>query len=560
MKIYIAQQNYVVGDFSYNSQKIIAAIKEAKKQQSDLVVFSELAVCAYPPMDFLDFDDFVQEGIDTINKIKRETQGIAVLVGGVARNEALEGKDIYNSAYFIENGEIKQIIHKSLLPTYDIFDEYRYFEPASKWNCIELKGRKIAVTICEDIWDLTTDPLYKSPPMEHLIQQHPELMINLSASPFSYTHAASRLGMLRKNVDRYGLPVVYCNTVGAQTEIIFDGGSLVLDKSGNSIQQLPQFKEAVGMIEWMGDGAIKALNYSEISFDPSPLVPPENLQPDLNIGQIHDALVFGIREYFSKMNFRKAIVALSGGIDSAVVLALAKAALGTENVHALLMPSRFSSDHSVEDAKVLCKNLSVKYDLISIQPAFESALKALSPLFKNLPFNLAEENIQARLRGLFVMAFSNKFGYIVLNTSNKSELAVGYGTLYGDMAGGLSIIGDVYKTQVYALARFINNESEIIPLNILAKAPSAELRPNQKDADSLPDYAIMDDLLFRYIECFQRKNALLKTGFSEEIIQRVLHLVNNSEYKRKQFCPILRISPKAFGPGRRMPVAAHYEG
>lgn len=560
MKIFLAQQNYIIGDFEHNCRKIIDAIQQARAQGGDLVVFSELAVCAYPPTDLMDFDDFVEDALAAIDAVRKETKDIAVLIGGPSRNPVLEGKDLFNSVYFLENEAISQVIHKSLLPTYDIFDEYRYFEPASEWNCIQLKGKKIAVTICEDIWDLVADPLYVSPPMDHLIEQKPDLMINISASPFSYTHAADRLAMVKKNVMQYGLSVIYCNTVGAQTEIIFDGGSFVMDKTGNRIQQLPYFEEALAELEWQEDGTFIARAFNEIPVSPMPEAPPEKLLPELNIASIYDALVLGIREYFTKMNFKKAIVASSGGIDSAVVLALASHALGAENVQALLMPSDFSSEHSIEDAVQLSKNLGNPYDIIPIQLPFESALESLAPVFGDSPFGLAEENIQARLRGLFVMACSNKFGSILLNTSNKSELSVGYGTLYGDMAGGLSVLGDVYKTQVYALARYINKDKEIIPENILTKAPSAELRPNQKDSDSLPEYEIMDDLLFRYIERCQRKEALLGAGFPEELILRVLRMVNKNEYKRRQFCPILRVSSKAFGSGRKMPVVARYEG
>lgn len=560
MKIFLAQQNYIIGDFEHNSQKIITAIRQAKKEGGDLIIFSELAICGYPPKDFLDFDDFVQSCIDSIDLIKKETIGIAVLVGAPARNLALEGKDLYNSVYFLEDGGIKQVIHKSLLPTYDIFDEYRYFEPAAEWQCASFKGKKLAVTICEDIWDLVADPLYKTPPMDYLIQQQPDIMINLSASPFSYTHAASRMSMAQKNVARYRLPMLYCNTVGAQTEIIFDGGSFALDAGGQQLLQMPFFEEELTAVEWLEDGSLQPLSLKNDLPKYAEDIDEEKLHSHLNIDKIHDALVLGVREYFSKMGFKKAIVASSGGIDSAVVLSLACEALGATNVQALLLPSGFSSDHSIADAQKLSKILGNPYDIIPIQPAFDTVQESLGPVFKDLPFGLAEENIQARLRGLFVMACSNKFGSILLNTSNKSELSVGYGTLYGDMAGGLSVIGDVYKTQVYALASYINRNREIIPENILTKAPSAELRPDQKDSDSLPDYAIMDDLLYRYIECQHRKKSLMATGFPEDLIQKVLSMVNRNEYKRNQFCPILRISSKAFGIGRRMPVVARYEG
>lgn len=558
MKIFLAQQNYHIGNFEANTDKIIAAIREAKKQNGELIVFSELAVCGYPPRDFLEFDDFIESGINAIKRIAEEADTIAVLVGAPSRNESLGGKDLFNSAYFLYEKEIKQVINKTLLPNYDIFDEYRYFEPAFDWNVITFKGKNLAVTVCEDIWDVSPNAMYRVQPMDMLAKQQPDIMINLSASPFDYTHAEDRLAVVKKNVQRYQLPLIYCNTVGSQTEIVFDGGSLVMDASGNLIREMSFFKEELLAVHWDGAGAFSEEMISAADTLPEEELNPEMYLPELNIERIHDALVMGIRQYFEKMGFRQAIVASSGGIDSAVTLALACRALGSENVHALLLPSQFSTDHSVRDAEQLSQNLDNRYDILPIAPIFEQVTQSLEPVFKDLPFNIAEENIQSRIRGLLAMALSNKFGYILLNTSNKSELATGYGTLYGDMAGGLGVLGDLYKMQVYALARFINKEKEIIPVNIIDKAPSAELRPGQKDSDSLPDYRELDSVLYQYIERRQGPKVIIAMGFEESLVNRVLQMVNRNEYKRNQFCPIIRVSSKAFGIGRRVPIVARY--
>lgn len=560
MNIFLAQQNYIIGDFKYNTRKIIGAIREAKKQGGDLVVFSELCVCGYPPRDFLEFDDFIEECLEAINEIKKEADSIAVLIGAPSRNPKIEGKDLFNSAYFLLDREIKQVVHKALLPNYDIFDEYRYFEPAREYNCIEYKGKRLAVTICEDIWDLVEDPLYRCPPMEVLMKQRPDMMINLSASPFDYTHADNRLAMVKKNVLRYNLPMIYCNTVGSQTEIIFDGGSLVADAKGNLVRELKFFEEELAGITWNEDTSFGGAAGKKLPELPDRGSDPDELDEALHIERIHDALVMGIRQYFSKMGFRNALVASSGGIDSAVVLSLACSALGAEQVRALLLPSAFSSDHSVNDAMQLSKNLGNPYDILPIKNIFETVGDTLNPVFKDMPFNVAEENIQARIRGLLAMAVSNKFGNILLNTSNKSELAVGYGTLYGDMAGGLGVLGDVYKMQVYALARYINRHKEIIPRSVLTKAPSAELRPGQKDSDSLPDYAVLDAVLYQYIERRKGPKEIVTQGFEPELVNRILQMVNRNEYKRGQFCPIIRVSPKSFGIGRRMPIVGKYLG
>lgn len=558
MKIFLAQQNYHIGNFEANTEKIIQAIREAKKQNGDLIVFSELSVCGYPPRDFLEFNDFIEQSKAAIDKIREEADTIAVLVGAPSRNPRIEGKDLFNSAFFLYEKEIRQIVHKTLLPNYDIFDEYRYFEPAYDWQVVTFKGKKLAVTICEDIWNLGDDPLYRICPMDMLMEQNPDIMINLSASPFDYVHADGRKGIVKQNVAKYNIPMVYCNAIGSQTEIVFDGGSLVMTKNQDLVLEMPYFEESMQAIHWNDDGTFAENVVRKASAVPLVPLTPTQFESEKGIEKIHQALITGIRDYFGKMGFTKAIVASSGGIDSAVVLALACEALGSENVRALLMPSQFSTGHSVDDAVQLSKNLNNHYDILPIKDIFETFEKTLEPVFKGLTFNVAEENLQSRIRGALVMALSNKFGSILLNTSNKSELATGYGTLYGDMAGGLGVLGDLYKMQVYALARYINRNGEIIPQNIIDKAPSAELRPGQKDSDSLPDYAVLDAVLYQYIERRQGPNEIIAQGFDAAVVHRALKLTNMNEYKRNQFCPIIRVSPKAFGVGRRVPIVGKY--
>ncbi|HEX6915786.1 MAG TPA: NAD+ synthase [Chitinophagaceae bacterium] len=556
MKIVLAQQNYHIGNFELNTSKIIDAIRQAKAQKADLVVFSELSVCGYPPLDLLEFADFINKSYEAVERIAAYADDIGVLLGAPAKNKVSEGKDLYNAAYFLHEKQVKAQVYKTLLPTYDVFDEYRYFEPASDWKVVEFKGMKLAVTICEDIWNLVDNPMYRYNPMDQLILQRPDLMINLSASPFDYTHANDRREICRNNVIKYGLPLIYCNAVGGQTELVFDGGSLVFDKTGKLCRELPQFEESIFSVEVNGSDIISS------ACDPGPsaqvLVEPERFEPELNIAMVHRALLTGIRDYFRKMGFEKAIVGSSGGIDSAVTISLACEALGKENVRAVMMPSPYSTSHSVDDAVALSRNLGNPYDVIRIDEIYQSFLETLEPVFGDLPFSVAEENIQSRARGNLLMAIANKFGYVLLNTSNKSELATGYGTLYGDMAGGLAVLGDCYKQQVYALARYINREKEIIPRQIIDKAPSAELRPNQKDSDSLPEYHVLDQVLFQYIEKRSGPEAIKQLGFDGPVVDRVLKLVNTNEYKRNQFCPIIRVSPKAFGVGRRIPIVAKY--
>ena len=558
MKICIAQQNYHIGNFEQNTNKMLGAIDAAKKQGADLILFSEMSVCGYPARDFVEFNDFINKCYESIDRIKNAADNIGVLIGSPSRNENKKGKDLYNAAFFLYEQKIVAEIHKTLLPTYDVFDENRYFEPADEWKVVNFKGKKLAITICEDIWNLGDNPLYRICPMDKMIDQLPDIILNLSASPFDYTHDEDRKATIKSNVVKYKKPLFYCNAVGSQTEIVFDGGSLVFDKDANLCGALPMFESALAYFECNDDGTINTPILESAARLPNKELNPKVLVPALNIDQVYKALVLGVSDYFTKMGFKKAIIGSSGGIDSAVTLAIACEALGKENVHAILMPSPYSTEHSVDDAVQLSQNLNNQYDIIPIEEVYESFLKTLKPIFKELPFSLAEENIQSRSRGNILMAIANKLGYVLLNTSNKSELATGYGTLYGDMAGGLGVLGDCYKMQVYALAKYINRNHEIIPQNIIDKAPSAELRPDQKDSDSLPDYAILDQVLYQYIEKRADPSAIKLLGFEEALVDRTLKMVNTNEYKRNQFCPIIRISPKAFGVGRRVPIVGKY--
>jgi NAD+ synthase (glutamine-hydrolysing) len=541
MKVAIAQLNLHVGNFESNTQKIIQTIEEAKSQNIHLVVFSELAVCGYPPRDFLEFNDFIDSCLICINKIAKATKGITAIVGGPSKNETGSGKSLFNSAFVLSEQEVKKVIHKTLLPTYDVFDEYRYFEPNRVFEVLNIAGKKVGIAICEDLWNIGNNPLYNRTPAIELKELGAECIVNISASPFSYQQDEERKKVLKENALKTKLPIVYCNHVGAQTELIFDGGSFFMDANGEVVKQSSFFND---------DLLVSDLANGEFS--------KGEVQSGSKVQLIHDALILGIQDYFKKLGFKKAIVGLSGGIDSAVTFALAGRALGNDNIYGVLMPSQYSSNHSVNDAKKLSDNLGAPHKIISIEEVYSVYNDKLKPLFKDLPFGLAEENLQARTRGVFLMAISNKFGHIVLNTSNKSEAAVGYGTLYGDMCGGLSVLGDVYKTEVFELARYINKDIEVIPENSIVKPPSAELRPDQKDSDSLPDYTLLDKVLFEYIENRKGPSELVKMGIDESLVNRVLSMVNANEYKRYQTPPVLRVSPKAFGMGRRMPIVAKY--
>lgn len=550
MKIAIAQLNYTIGAFEENVEKIIRAIRKARQEKAALVVFSELAVCGYPPHDLLEYKHFVESCENHIRQIAAECHGIAAIVGGPSVNPYPKGKNLFNSAYFMANGAVQHIVNKTLLPTYDIFDEYRYFEQNTEFGLVTYKGHNIAIAICEDLWyrqpiltGYGKDRLYSVCPMDKLAELCPDFVVNIAASPFSHMQGEIKTEILTDNAARYKLPIYYVNQVGAHTDLIFDGGSMVVNPSG-IIHQMKFFCEDFCIYDSDEVIAAKAGSF---------VIPSQT-----DISLIHDALILGIQDYFGKSNLKSAIVGLSGGIDSAVTLVLAARALGTTNVRALLMPSQYSSDHSVTDAIALANNLSIRYDIIDIRDIFGQFVDSLGTVFKGLPADLTEENIQARIRGNLLMAVSNKFGNILLNTSNKSEAAVGYGTLYGDMSGGLSVLGDIYKSDVYRLAAHINSAQEIIPNNSITKPPSAELRPDQKDSDSLPEYNILDKVLFSYIEMRKSEEEIIAMGIDPRIVNKTIRLVNQNEYKRYQTPPVLRISIKAFGPGRKMPLVAKY--
>ena len=551
MKIALAQLNYHIGHFEKNESLITQALKQAQQNTAELVVFSELSICGYPPHDLLERREFIEECINSIKRIAHQCQDIAAIVGGPAINPNDKGKRLHNAAYFLNEGKIEQIFYKTLLPTYDVFDEYRYFEPNTSFELLYFKGHKMAVTICEDIWEnqpvlnpFAKSRLYATSPMEQLIAKQPEIIINIASSPFSYVQEGTRKEVLRHNAEKYGLPVVYVNQVGANTELVFDGNSMVFNAQAELCLKCNRFAEDLRYIET-----------NELAPQKNKSVKDEK---DYHIPLINDALVLGIKDYFGKMGFKQATLGLSGGIDSAVVVVLAVEALGAENVRVVLMPSQFSSQHSVDDAVELAENLGIQYNIVAIKDIYEQFDQALKPIFKDLPFNVAEENIQARIRGTLMMGVSNKFGHILLNTTNKSEAAVGYGTLYGDMNGGISVLGDVYKTDVFKLARYMNRNDEVIPENTIVKPPSAELRPDQKDSDSLPDYDTLDGILYNYIELNRSPKEIESLGYDISTITKTVRLVNINEYKRFQQAPILRVSSKAFGFGRRIPLVAKY--
>jgi NAD+ synthase (glutamine-hydrolysing) len=550
MKITLAQLNYHIGNFERNKDLICNAIRKAKTEGSDLIVFSELCIPGYPPLDLLDRLEFIEKCNLTVNEISNECTGIAAIVGSPTLNRKPEGKKLFNSALLLSEGKIIFSANKALLPTYDIFDEYRYFEPENRFSVFSFKGLRLAITICEDLWDeqpfdneFEKTRLYTVSPMEEIARQNPDIIINISASPFSYSKIEAKENIFKAKAVKYCIPVISVNQTGANTELIFDGASIIVNKKGEIFNQLPFFEEAVE-------------TYSFDDFNSGSVI-RKDTRPGI-IPLMHKALVTGIRDYFAKTGFKSCIIGLSGGIDSAICLCLAVEALGNENVRALLMPSRYSSDHSVKDAVALANTLNVHYDIINIERPFTAFEKELAPLFGGKNKDVTEENIQARIRATLLMAVSNKYGCILLNTSNKSEAAVGYGTLYGDMAGGLSVIGDVYKTDVYRLADYINRNGEVIPENTIKKFPSAELKPDQHDTDSLPDYDILDSILYQYIELQKPAGRIIKEGSDRDTVFKVIRMIDFNEYKRYQAPPVLRISSKSFGAGRRMPLVARY--
>lgn len=550
MKITVAQLNYHIGNFERNRDLICNAIRKAKTEGSDLIVFSELCISGYPPLDLLDRLEFIEKCNLTVNEISNECIGIAAIVGSPTMNRKPEGKKLFNSALLLSEGKVIFSANKALLPTYDIFDEYRYFEPENRFSVFPFRGLRLAITICEDLWDeqpfdneFEKTRLYTVSPMEEIARQNPDIIINISASPFSYSKIEAKENIFKAKAIKYSIPVISVNQTGANTELIFDGASIIVNKKGEIFNQLPFFEEAV-----------ETYSLDDIN---SGSVIRKDTRPGI-IPLMHKALVAGIRDYFAKTGFKSCIIGLSGGIDSAICLCLAVEALGNENVRALLMPSRYSSDHSVKDAVALANTLNVHYDIINIERPFTAFEEELAPLFEGKNKDVTEENIQARIRATLLMAVSNKYGCILLNTSNKSEAAVGYGTLYGDMAGGLSVIGDVYKTDVYRLADYINRNGEIIPENTIKKFPSAELKPDQHDTDSLPDYVILDSILYQYIELQKPAGRIVREGSDKDTVFKVIRMIDFNEYKRYQAPPVLRISSKAFGAGRRMPLVARY--
>jgi len=540
MKIALAQLNYRIGDFEGNTEAILKYIDKARLAKADIVVFSELCVCGYPPNDLLSFSTFIDDCQQSVATIAQHTQDIAVVVGAPELNPDVKGKHLFNTAYFLYGGKIINRSHKALLPDYDVFDEFRFFEPARSFNTVEFKGKKIALTVCEDLWNIGNEGLYNVCPMDILSKENADLIINIAASPFDYTQSEKRLNILKANILKYKIPMVYVNQTGAHTALIFDGGSVAFDSKAHIIESCCYFNE----------------DFKVVDFDAPSITCTETEY--VKIAKIHDALVLGIRDYFLKSGLKRAILGLSGGIDSAVTLVLAARALGAENVMAILMPSPYSSEHSITDAVLSAKNAGVNYEILPITDIFNAANITLKGVFEGRPFDLAEENLQARIRALLLMAYSNKFGNVLLNTSNKSEAAVGYGTLYGDMCGAISVLGDLYKTQVYELAYYINKDAELIPHNTIVKAPSAELKHDQKDSDSLPEYNILDKILFEYIENALSQKQIIALGYSEELVKKIVRLVNINEFKRFQCPPILRVSPKAFGSGRQIPIVAKF--
>ncbi|MGF7396648.1 NAD+ synthase [Thermoanaerobacterium thermosaccharolyticum] len=543
MKIALAQLNPTVGDIKNNCEKIIMYIKEAKKANMDLIVFPELSIIGYPPKDLLYNPDFLETSYSALNElILPETNDIGVIVG-IATKDKEKDYMLHNSALLLYNGKIIGQADKTLLPNYDVFDEQRYFEPAKSRTCFDFKGMRLAVNICEDIWndkDFWERPRYDIDVLEEQYKLNPDIFINISASPYNLGKQELRTKMVKQISKKYKLPLIYVNQVGGNDELIFDGNSFAINSNGDRVVNLRSFSEDIAFVDTENLDELKPLQ--EIKED---------------ISWVHDALILGLRDYFRKTGFKKAVVGLSGGIDSAVTCALAVKALGRENVLGVSMPSRYSSEGSKDDARDLAQNLGIQYRVIPIEDVFKSYISIFNK-DGNVLGDLAEENLQARIRGNYLMFISNREGYMVLTTGNKSEIAVGYCTLYGDMSGGLAVISDVPKTMVYELAKYINRDKIIIPLSTIEKAPSAELRPNQKDTDSLPPYEILDDILKSYIEDDKSISEIIADGYHEDLVRDVIRKVNNAEYKRKQAAPGLKVTTKAFGVGRRMPIAQRF--
>ena len=543
MKIALAQIDTTVGDLRGNSGKILDFYRRGVAAGVDVVMTPELAITGYPPRDLLAKHRFVDDNLRALDELAAQIGSTALLVGYVDFNPKRPGRDYVNAVALVQNGKISARRHKMLLPTYDVFDEDRYFQPADSNTVIDFANQRLGLTICEDIWtqDYLPARLYERSPIHDLMRDgtRAQLLLNLSASPYHLGKERVRHDMLAAVAQQYKVPVVYCNLVGGNDELIFDGNSLAFDASGNLLAQGAAFAEDLVIVDLAG--------------------PPQPFHPLEPAAALHEALVLGLRDYTQKCGFKSVVLGLSGGIDSAATACLAVAALGRENVLGVSMPSQFSSKGSIEDARELAKNLGIRWEMIPIQDVFENFKETLQPLFKGRPEDTTEENIQARIRGTTLMALSNKFGHMLLTTGNKSELAVGYCTLYGDMNGGLGVIADVPKTMVYELARYINRQRPVIPETSLAKPPSAELRPNQTDQDTLPPYDVLDAIIKHYIEEAKSTAEIVKeTGYDEKLVRDVVRKIDLNEYKRKQAPPCLRVTSKAFGIGRRVPIAQRY--
>ena len=551
MRIGLAQLNTIVGDLAGNRLKIIAAYQALVDQGAELVVFPELVVCGYPPRDLLFKKRFVSDVEASLQEIATAIQAVPALIGTVEANTSGQGRSCYNTAAFCQNGRILATSHKCLLPTYDVFDEDRYFEPSAKPAVITHGTWRIGVTICEDIWThpmIGTRRLYNGlDPVSQLVTEKCDLMVNLSASPWHHGKGHVRDKLVTDAARKLGCPVVYLNAVGGNDELIFDGRSIVADAQGNITTGLAAFTEELQTVE---------VGRTTTGTESSPHLNPSFAQEDMK--DVFDALVLGLRDYAHKSGFKRALVALSGGIDSALVAVIAVEALGKDNIIGVSLPSSISSQHSRDDARILAENLGIRFETIAIAEAVNACEVALGPVFTGRAMDVTEENIQARIRGVLMMAMSNKFGSLLLTTGNKSEIAVGYCTLYGDMAGGLAVISDVFKTQVYALSRWINRVREIIPANTIEKPPSAELRPGQKDEDSLPPYDQLDAILEGYVEAGLSSRDLVAQGFPADVVKDIIRKVDLNEYKRKQAAPGLKITPLAFGVGRRIPIVQKY--
>ena len=555
MKIAIAQLNPIIGDLAGNSAQILMAAKECLDQKVSLLVTPELSLCGYPPRDLLMHDGFIQEMAIALGKLaKNLPPEIAVLVGTVEPNSQAEitgGKPLFNSAALLQNGKIQQVFHKRLLPTYDVFDEDRYFEAGDRPNLFVLNigaghNLRIGVTICEDIWNdykFWGKRFYTSDPVTDLAQQSVDVLVNLSASPYAVGKPKHRESMLSHSAIAHNLPVIYANQVGANDDLVFDGYSAAINRQGQVIARCLGFVSDLLIVEY--DLEIQDLRPESVMFS-------EQL-PEAEIWQ---ALVLGVRDYARKCGFKKVVLGLSGGIDSALVAAIATEALGNTNVLGVLMPSPYSSDHSISDALELAKNLEISTKIIPIAPMMSAFDSALANIFTGRENDITEENLQSRIRGNLLMAIANKFGHLLLSTGNKSEMSVGYCTLYGDMNGGLAVISDVFKTRVYALCQWLNRDQELIPQNILTKPPSAELKPDQVDQDSLPEYEILDNILEKLISDRLSISQIIQTGHDPQVVKRVVQLVNRAEFKRRQAPPGLKISDRAFGSGWRMPIAS----